>query len=141
MSTTNEIHDALDDFDRTFASGDADALAELFAVDAQLLLLYGEPIEGRPAIHEHWLKLFAEYDPRAWRAEHRIVEQHGDRAYALSVYSETLVPRHGGASLVVRGRLILFLRRDPDDAWRVALAMNSHTRPVERVESVAVDGT
>jgi uncharacterized protein (TIGR02246 family) len=132
MPSSDAVHAALDQFDRTFAAGDAAALAELFAVDARLLLLHREPLEGRPAILEHWTRLFADYDPGSWRAEHDIVEIHDDRAYALSLYSETLVDRRGGPSLDVLGRLILFLRRDPDHSWRVALAMNSHTRPVEQ---------
>ena len=132
MPSSDAVHVALEEFDRTFASGDAAAFAELFAIDARLLLLHREPLEGRPAILEHWKRLFAEYDPAAWRAEHDVVEIHDDRAYVLSLYSETLVHRRGGPSLDVLGRLVLFLRRDPDRTWRVALAMNSHTRPVEQ---------
>ena len=58
---------------------------------------------------------------------------HGDHAYVLLVYSETLVPRKGGPSLSVSGRLVLFLRREPDGPWRVTVVMNSHIRPVEEV--------
>jgi len=134
-SPTDEVALALDAFDRTFASGDPNALAELFAPDARLLLLHREPIEGRPAIREHWTRLFGDYDPAAWRAEHEVIDVHGDRAYSLSVYSEMLVPRAGGVSLMVRGRLILFLVRDPDGAWRVTIALNSHSRPVEQLAS------
>ena len=132
---TDPVSAALADFDRCFASGNADALAELFADDAQLLLQYREPIEGRPAIRDQWARLFAEFDPGSWRAEHPIVDVHGDRAYTVSTYSETLIPRRGGASQLVNGRVVLFFRRDPDGAWRVTLAMNSHTRPIELVES------
>jgi uncharacterized protein (TIGR02246 family) len=130
----DEVRSALAEFDRRFAAGDADALAEMFAADAQLLLQHSEPIEGRPAIRESWARLFAAYDPAAWRAEHRIVQVHGDNAYTHSVYAETLVHRGGGPSRVVRGRLVFFLRRAPGGTWRVALAMNSHARPVEEVD-------
>ncbi|MBA2571123.1 MAG: DUF4440 domain-containing protein [Chloroflexi bacterium] len=115
-----------------FAAGDADALAELFAADAQLLLLYREPIENRAAIREQWAQGFARHDTSAWRTEWRIVDVHGDNAYALAFYTETLVPWHGDEdSLLVNGRVILFLRRDADGPWRVSLAMNSHRRPTE----------
>ena len=87
MPSSNAVHVALDEFDRTFASGDAAAFAKLFAVDARLLLLHREPLEGRSAILEHWKRLFAEYDPAAWRAEHDVVEVHDDRDYALSLSS------------------------------------------------------
>ena len=44
-----------------------------------------------------------------------------------------LVARDDRPSRDVSGRLILFLRRDPDGAWRVTLALNSHVRPVVEV--------
>ena len=125
MTPTEEVRAALDEFDRTFASGDADALAALFADDAQLLLQHGAPIEGRPAILAQWARLFGEFDPALWRADHQIVEVHGDRAYSLSVYSETLVHRGDDPSRLVNGRLVLFQRRDPNGRWRISMAMNS----------------
>lgn len=134
MSATDDVHRALDEFDRVFALGDADAITALFAPDAQLLLLHREPLVGRPAIRDHWQRFVDRYDPAAWRTEHAIVDVHDDRAYALSTYSETLVPRQPGASILVRGRLILFLRREPDGSWPVTLAMNSHSRPMEELE-------
>lgn len=134
MTPTDDVRAALAEFDRTFASGDAEALAALFAEDAKLLLQHGEPIEGRPAILEQWTRLFGSYDASSWLAEHQVVEVHGDRAYSLSVYSETLVHRGHEPSRSVKGRLILFQRRDPDGAWRIVLAMNSHVRPIEVIE-------
>ena len=72
--------------------------------------------------------------PGAWQAEHRLVEADGDLAHALSVYTETLVHRAGTEpSQLVRGRVVYFLRRDPDGAWWITLAMNSHSRPVETI--------
>jgi ketosteroid isomerase-like protein len=117
---------------------DADALAGFFAEDGALLLLYREPLEGPLAIRDNWARFFAEWDPGAWQAEHHLVEADGDRAHALSIYSETLVHRAGAApSRVVRGRAAYFLRREPDGAWRITLLMNSHSRPVETIEPEA----
>lgn len=129
----DDVRVALADFDRCFAAGDADALAEHFAEDAQLLLLHRDQIEGRDAIRAYWRAFFVEYDPGAWQTELRILDVHGDRAYAMAVYSETLVHRRGDPSRIVRGRLVSFLQRDPDGRWRVAMIMNSHVRPVEVV--------
>lgn len=137
MTTQSAVRAALAEFDRCFAAGDADALAALFAEDAQLLLLHRAAIEGRAAIRAYWRPFFAEYDPGSWRTDLRILDVHGDRAYAMSVYSETLVHRDGGPSRIVHGRLVFFLRRDPDDRWRVAMIMNSHVRPVEVVPPTA----
>jgi uncharacterized protein (TIGR02246 family) len=133
MDSPDDALAVLAEFDRCFASGDAGALSEIFTMDGRLLLLHREAIEGRSAIMSHWTRLFSEYDPGAWRTESQTVEVHGDRAYALSSYSETLVNRSGGASLMVWGRLVFFMRRDPDNTWRMATVMNSHVRPVEQV--------
>jgi uncharacterized protein (TIGR02246 family) len=133
----DEVRAALADFDRCFAAGDAVALAAHFAEDAQLLLLHRDPIDGRDAIRAYWCLFFAEYDPGAWKTELGILDVHGDRAYAMAVYSETLVHRGGDPSRIVHGRLVFFLRRDPEDRWRVAMIMNSHVRPVEVVPPTA----
>ena len=137
MDAVDEVQAALRDFDACFASGDAAGLTDLFTSDAQLLLLHTEPIEGRPAILAHWTRLFGDYDTSSWHADHPVVEVHGDRAYTFSTYTETLIPRGDGASRDVKGRLILFLRRDAGESWLVALAMNSHVRPVREVASKA----
>jgi uncharacterized protein (TIGR02246 family) len=133
MDSPDDVLAVLAEFDRCFASGDAEALSAMFTIDARLLLLHREAIEGRSAIIGHWTRLFGEYDPGAWRTEPQTVEVHGDNAYALSFYSETLVNRRGGPSLLVWGRLVFFIRRDPDNRWRMATVMNSHVRPVEQV--------
>jgi uncharacterized protein (TIGR02246 family) len=131
METSDQVRAALAEFDRSFAAGDADALAELFATDAQLLLLHREAIDGRPAIRDHWTRFFAQWDTAAWQTEVLHLQQHGDRAATLSTYSETLLHRGGEPSRQVHGRLVLFLRLEPGGPWRVAVAMNSHVRPVE----------
>jgi len=132
-TSDGEVGAALAEFDRRFASGDADGLTELFTVDGQLFLLHRDAMVGRPAIRGHWAQFFAEYDASSWRTERQIVDVHGDHAYTLSIYSERLVPRAGGPKRDVRGRLILFMRREASGSWQVTLAMNSHIRPVEEV--------
>ena len=107
-----------------------------FAVDARLLLLHTEAIDGRDAIRAHWERLFERYDTSAWRTELLVIDAHDDRAWTVATYSEILVPRvdgHGQRQLV-QGRLVRFLQRDVEGRWRVSLALNSHTRPVELLD-------
>ena len=127
-----EVRAALDAFDRAFAAGDADAVVELFAEDSSLLLLNGPEIRGRAGIHAQWAPSFAQWDMSAWRTERMVVDVHGDRAYALSTYTETLVHRAGTEqSRLVVGRLVTFLRRVDDGRWQITIMLNSHARPVE----------
>ena len=138
MSAEREVRATLAAFDAAFAAGDARALAEAFSEDAQLLLLYGEPIVGREVIEERWARFFAAWDASAWRTDLRIVDVHADRAYTHSTYTETLAPRAGGTAdgrprERVVGRHVAFLRRETDGRWRIWLLMNSHVKPTEQL--------
>ena len=117
--------------DAAFAQGDAHGYAALFCGDARLLLLHREAIVGRDAVEERWAGFFARFDTSAWATSPGLVEVHTDRAYVLSTYTETLVPRGDGPRVAVNGRFVAFLRREQDGAWRIAMLMNSHTRPME----------
>jgi uncharacterized protein (TIGR02246 family) len=130
----DDIHAGLQAFDRAFAAGDADALAERYAVDARMLLLHVPELRGRDAIRQHWAQAFARYDTSAWQTEWEVVDRHDDRATGLAVYRETLIAREDETRFKVNGRLVLFLRRDPDGEWRVVIGMNSHSIPIERIE-------
>jgi hypothetical protein len=55
----------------------------------------------------------------------------------VSTYSETLVDRAGGRSQAIRGRLVLFLRRQTGGDWSVDVALGSHSRPIEWAEPAA----
>jgi len=134
MGEREEVDEALARFHRAFASGDPDALTELFATDGRLLLVHREALEGHAAIRAHWARLFGAYDASAWHAEPLIVDVHGDRAYTVSTYSERLVPYGSGPIQLVNGRLVLFFRRDPNGAWLVMLALNSHFKPIELID-------
>jgi uncharacterized protein (TIGR02246 family) len=122
----------LEAFDHALASGDGRAYASTFAQDGRLLLLFSDPIEGREAILQDSLATFATWDTSAWRTERVLVDACGDRAWALSTYSEMLIHRLDGRRRLIRGRLIHVLRREPD-GWRVEIAMNSHSRRVEEL--------
>lgn len=117
--------------DAAFAAGDADRWADCFADDGRVLLLHRAPIEGRPSIRSHWREWFARYDTSAWDPRTELVELHGDHAYAYGTYTERLVSRDDGSKTLVRGRLVHFLRREPDGTWRIRLIMNSHSHPME----------
>ena len=127
------VSDLMRDFDAAFVAGDADAFAALFSDDGRMLLLHRDPIAGRAAIAERWQVFFGRHDTSAWDARTELVEVHGDRAYVLRTYEETLVPRGEGARVLVRGRLVGFLRHEAGGAWRIAMLMNSHSRPMEEL--------
>jgi uncharacterized protein (TIGR02246 family) len=130
IERAGEVRTLLGEMDAAFAGGDADAFAGLFAEDGQLLLLHRDALVGRQAIRSYWADFFGRFDTTAWRTEHGLVEAYGPHGHAFSTYTETLVPRQGGPSQLVVGRLVFFLRHLPSSGWRIALLMNSHVRPV-----------
>jgi len=117
--------------DAAFAAGDADRWAECFAADGRVLLLHRPPIEGRHSIRAHWREWFTRYDTSGWDPQTELVELHDEHAYAYGTYTERLVSRDDGSKTLVRGRLVHFLRREPDGTWRIRLIMNSHSHPME----------
>ena len=128
------VTEVLDRSHAAFAAGDADAFAACFADDAHLYLLHNEAVTGRDAIRETWRSAFARLDTSAWEPELDLLEVHGDRGYAFSTYTERLLNREDGSRALVRGRLVHFLRREADGAWRISLLMNSHSHPMEPIE-------
>jgi uncharacterized protein (TIGR02246 family) len=124
----------LDRSHAAFAAGDADAFAACFTDDGQLFLLHREAATGRDAIRDVWTDGFSRFDTSAWEPRGELLEVHGDHAYAFGTYTERLLTRADGSRQLVRGRLIHFLRREPDGDWRIALLMNSHSHPTEPIE-------
>ncbi len=116
-----------------FAAGDAERWAACFAEDARMLLLHRDALAGRPAILDFWRTAFARLDTSAWEWTTEMLEVDGDHADALTVYTERLIDREAGTHSLVRGRLVWWIRRQPDGAWWVEFLMNSHSHPVEPI--------
>ena len=130
----DRVTDLLDRSHAAFAAGDADAFAACFTDDAQQHLLHREVGVGRETIRELWHEFFARADTSAWEPRLEVLDVSDDRAHAFSTYTERLVKREDGARTLVRGRLVHFLRREPDGTWRISLLMNSHSHPMEPIE-------
>jgi uncharacterized protein (TIGR02246 family) len=124
---------SLADFHAAFADGDASRLAECFADDGRLFLLHRELLDGPDAIREHFRSYFARVDTSAWEPRTELVERHDAHAYVFSTYAERALSREDGTRTLVRGRLVHFLRRGEDGAWRITLLMNSHSHPMEPI--------
>ena len=129
----DDIADLLEEHDAAFAAGDAIRFASTFDPDGEMLLVHSPTLRGREAIVAQFSRGFERDDTSAWLATTDRVELHGDSAYLVRSYTETLVPRAGGPRLAVVGRLVTFLRRGPDGAWRISMQMNNHSRPIEEM--------
>lgn len=98
--------------------GDAEALASLVTEDA---LLWGpgmDEVRGRDAIRAAAEGMFAAMSISDFEIESSELSVHGDAAYELATYSET-VTYQGAEPSAVRARYLIVWKRDPDGAWRV----------------------
>lgn len=120
-------------FDGALRREDADLMTDLFTADAQLLFANRDPAIGREAIHGYWAPVFALNETTEAKMECPTIQTHGDHAYALCTYAETVRPRAGGARRRLYGRAVFFLRQEPDGAWRIAMTLNSPARPAEEL--------
>lgn len=134
VAARQAVLDLVREADAAFASGDAEAWAGCFAHDGRMLQLHNEAVIGRTAIRERFATAFVRFDTSAWDNRVELVELHGDHADVLSTYTERLLDRDSGTRTLVRGRLVYWLRREPDEGWRIALLMNSHSHPMEPIE-------
>lgn len=129
MSTTTDFTETLDKFSRAFGSGDSKAFSACFAPDAQVLLHEQAALVGRDVITESFTALFAMIDTSAFEIEYDVVEVHGDRAYVLARFTETLRPRDGSPAIAVDGRLVCFWRREQDGTWKLSRAVTGRASP------------
>jgi len=133
MRIEDEVRVALSRWDAAFAASAAEPLAELFAEDAQLLLLYDEPTVGRANIRDRWAAFFAKYDTSAWEVSYDFVAGCDQQAVSLGIYTERLRERATDQVTLIRGRVVYIWRQDGDGAWRILRAVNSHSHKPERV--------
>jgi ketosteroid isomerase-like protein len=130
-SSEDQLRQALAAFDAAFAGGTASELSELFAEDAELLLLYAPAIVGRAAIRDAWTALFDTHDTSDWQSDYAYTSAAGDLGVTIGTYTERLLERATGQATLVRGRVVYVWRRDPDERWRIVRALNSHTHQPE----------
>lgn len=123
--------------DSSFASageaGSAEAMAALYAADAQVLPPNAPAVEGRAAIQKLWGGLLAAYQLKLQVVADE-VEGRGDLAYARGHYTMDATPRvpGGAAPFQDRGKFLEILRRQADGSWRYAVDMYSSDLPAPK---------
>ena len=112
-----EIAAVRDAFWAAHERGDAAALASLVTEDGLLWAPGMEEVRGREAVLAAAEGMFSAMSVSAFEIESTELEIHGDRAYELTTYSETITPTGGPASQA-RGRYLIVWQRG-SSGWRV----------------------
>jgi uncharacterized protein (TIGR02246 family) len=81
----SQIRKANDNFESTYAQGDASGMASLYTPDGMLLPSGFEPVKGREAIGNFW-QMVMNMGVKAAKLDTVEVEEHGDTAIELGQY-------------------------------------------------------
>ncbi|TCN33961.1 YybH family protein [Sinorhizobium americanum] len=114
-----EIQRANDEWNSAFNSGNADAVAALYAPDAVVLPSTHAVIRGASAIEDFWNGLIS-----AGVKDHRIemvdAQSGGDIAYAIGKWSAN-APGEGSEAQRYEGTVVTVFRRQGDGSWKACL--------------------
>jgi ketosteroid isomerase-like protein len=127
-----ELGEALRAFDETFRRGDLEELARLFAPDIELLVHQQEAIVGKDSAGRAFGRVLEMFDTSDYAPRYDVIEVHGDRAYVLGPFEETLSSRSGEPGIRVHGRVVLFWRRD-EEGWRITRLLTGRSAPDEPI--------
>ena len=111
-------------------SGDAAAVAAVYATDASLLPPNLPVQRGRDAIRAFWAGLLDAYTVK-FEISPDIIEGRGDLAYHMGRYRFTAVPKAKSASGIAdEGKFVEVLKKQPDGTWKYAVDIyNSNLAP------------
>ena len=105
------------DFATAFSSGNAEAVAEIYATDATLMPP-GEPaVNGRASIREYFKAGFQQLTMTATLASQEFALVGPDWAFDRGTYTITTTPKSGGSSTTEEYKYITLLHRE-QDGWR-----------------------
>ena len=113
QSARDAIVEAYKAFEEAFFRGDADALSQIYADDAEWLVPGMPPIRGRATIASAWKGVIGSGGNRV-RVDVREVEECGDWAYEVGTFTAT-TPE--GTTLNA-GKYIVVWKRDPTGTWK-----------------------
>jgi uncharacterized protein (TIGR02246 family) len=111
-------------------TGDAAALAAVYASDASLLPPNSPVKRGRDAIRTFWGGLLDAYTVK-FEISPDLIEGRGDLAYNMGHYRFTAVPKAKSApGIADEGKFVEILKKQPDGSWKYAVDIyNSNLAP------------
>ena len=115
----NALNSLVADFMVAMNSGDADAMAALYASDAVRMPPDAEAIRGREAIRQNMVAAFEAADIEV-QIHIQETEFSGELAYVHGTFALITSPKDGSASSEIQGNWVRLMRREPDGSWLVA---------------------
>jgi uncharacterized protein (TIGR02246 family) len=116
-----------DDYTKATLAGDVKAIAALYTDDAMELPPNHPPIKGRAAIEAYYTAEFAAAKLTAFTLTHWESAVHGDAAFDVGAYKQTIKPGEG-AAMNQTGKYTVILKK-VGGAWKVAYAIYNSDEP------------
>jgi uncharacterized protein (TIGR02246 family) len=109
---------------------DGAAIAKLYAPDGVEMPPNGPAAKGRAAIeafHKAFGQQFMMHGMTITNTETKV---HGDYAYDVGTYKQTLMPMKGGAMVDDHGKYVVLLKKDASGSWWVTHAIYNSDVPL-----------
>ena len=107
-----------EEYSAAIAAGDAEQSMALWAEDGIYFPPGAPPIFGWEAIAERTRPYLAQFDTRH-EVSSEGIEVRGDLTVNWGTWVQTVVPRAGGDSTVIRAKYLRVLRKQQDGSWRI----------------------
>jgi len=128
---------AILDFEQTVydaqIAGDIDAWLSCFTDDAIVMVPNLPALTNKLAIRRWNAPYFEQFDLHE-ESDDREIEVAGHWAYIRAHWTWTLTPKGGGEAVKNTGDSIWILRRQADDAWKIARGIYNFDKPIPREE-------
>ena len=115
------------DYTKATLAGDVKAIAALYTDDAMELPPNHPPIKGRAAIEAYYTAQFAAAKLTAFTLTHVESAAHGDSAFDVGTYTQTIKPGEG-AAMNDTGKYVVILKK-VGGVWKVAYAIYNSDQP------------
>ncbi len=113
-----------------FNTGDAAALADLFADDAILMPANQPALIGKEAI-QSWIQTIFDQFTFKWTASSEEVEVAGDWAFERSTSTFTVTPKAGGEPIFEdNSKGLTIYKRQPDGSWKIFRGISNSNNPL-----------
>jgi uncharacterized protein (TIGR02246 family) len=109
---------------------DGAAIAKLYAPDGVEMPPNGPAAKGRAAIEAYHKGFGQQFMMHGMTITSTEIKVHGDYAYDVGTYKQSLMPMKGGAIVDDRGKYVVLLKKDASGTWWVTHAIYNSDVPM-----------
>ena len=117
-----------DEFQTTYNTNDASALAALYTEDGVLMPSNRPTVSGNQAVEASFQGVFDQFSAKLTISSEEL-QVGGDWAFDRGSYSISLTPKADGEAMEENGRYLVIFQRQPDGTWKVARDIDNTTSP------------